>query len=469
MAAIDGSRDDLASRFREFVRLWMSENSESRKPYVFYNTWNFQERNFSWHKRPYLESMTQERILAEVDVAHRLGIDVFVLDTGWFERTGDWRMNPARFPDHLRAVKRKLDGYGMKLGLWFDNAAAISSDALAKHKDCVMRRGEKEPEPKPVWWSEAAYRMCLVSRYWKAFADELIRLVNEVGVTYFKWDAIEQYACDAAGHEHGTEANSAQERNDAFAFRLPGYLTKIVDRLCAACPEAIVDLDMTEKGRCLGLGFLAAGKLFLINNGPYHWDFNIPKENVTDGNANLLFFPGRARPWFMRFPLSFDKWIPSNLLLTHYLPDDPAASQDVCVASLVLGQNGIWVDLLSISQEGIERIGRALGAYKHVSQDVAAAPPVRRRRGGASPEWHEKINPQTGRGVVCVFANWAGSYAYVTENVVRAGCSLCPAGVQIDRQTDGRVKIVAKFEGEEAGKMIVFGEHAATARRPNGE
>ena len=41
----------------------MSENTESRKPYIFYNTWNFQERNHHWYKKPYLADMNLARML----------------------------------------------------------------------------------------------------------------------------------------------------------------------------------------------------------------------------------------------------------------------------------------------------------------------------------------------------------------------------------------------------------------------
>ncbi|HEV7298431.1 MAG TPA: alpha-galactosidase [Tepidisphaeraceae bacterium] len=457
VAIVAGHRDQIATQFREFVRLHQCENLETRKPYVFYNTWNFQERNFNWHKKPYLADMRQERILAEIEVAHRMGIEVFVIDTGWFAHTGDWQVNPDRFTDNLRTVKQRLDQHGMKLGLWFDSAAALDSAAYKEHRDCVTRQGDGEPKVHEIWETPASLRLCLVSRYWRRFADELIRLSREVGVTYFKWDAISQYDCDASGHNHGGPEHSVDERRDACAYQLPIYLSKIVERLTEACPGAIVDFDMTERGRCFGLSFLAVGKFFLVNNGPYFWDFNIPRANIADGNANLLFYPGRARPWFMRYPLAFDRWIPSNLFLTHYLPDDPAGSQDNCVASLVLGQNGIWGDLLAISPEGVKRIGDGVAAYKAVRDDVAAAPPVRNGTTGATPEWHEKLNPATGRGIVCAFANVPGTYVYVTEHPVAMGEPWCHDGVRVERLPDGRAKISATFVADQGAKMTVFG------------
>ena len=64
---------------------------------------------------------------------------------------------------------------------------------------------------------------------------------------------------------------------------------------------------------------------------------------------------------------------PSVLFLTHYLPDDPAANQMMTVGSLILGQNGIWGDLLSISSDGVTRMARLIAAYRQVRDDVTSA------------------------------------------------------------------------------------------------
>lgn len=456
-AAVRGGGAALASAYRDFVLRSLSANAESRKPYVFYNTWNFQERNKWWNGRPYLESMTQERIEAEIDVAHRMGIDVFVLDTGWYEKTGDWQVNRRRFPDGLRSVKAKLDGCGMKLGLWFDPlAAAVSSRMFQEHQDCRITRDGKAGDPHEVWETEASHRLCLVSRYADAFADELIRLAREVGVTYFKWDAIGQYGCDDPHHDHGTDANTPQERADSYAFQLGLSMARIVDKLCAACPQAIVDFDVTEAGRCVGLGFLSAGKYFLINNGPYYRSLDDPASEPGGGmGSNVFVFPGPARARICRAPLGFDRWIPSVLFLTHYLPDDPAESQWVNLASLVLGQNGLWGDLLNVSDEGIARIGQTLARYKQVRDDITRAAPVRQGAVGGSPEVHEKIDAQTGRGVVSVFAGARGRYAYVTQNAV-APDFWHNDGVSVSLDSAGRARIEMDFDRASA-KIVFFG------------
>ena len=395
--------------------------------------------------------MTQERMLAEIDVAHRMGIEVFVLDTGWYEKTGDWQVNLSRFPDGLKAVREKLDGYGMKLGLWFNpTVAAVSSRMRRDHEDCVMSWRGRRQEPHEIWETEASQGLCLVSRYAEAFADELIRLVREVGVTYFKWDAIGQYGCDDPHHQHGTPENTPQERADSYAFQQGTAMARVVDKLCAACPEAIVDFDITEGGRTVGLGFLSAGKYFLINNGPYSSNYDMPVPR--DGNVNLFFWPGPARAWVCRAPLTYDKWLPGVLFLTHYLPDDryvrhdwsgggPEVQTDVnqwiSLASLVLGQNGVWGDLLNISEEGIERFGTALGQYTQVRDDITRATVRRTGDVAGSPEVYEKIDPDTGRGVVSAFASAAGHYTFITEAKVAHGI-WHNEGVTVSTDAQGR-------------------------------
>ncbi|MGE5449095.1 MAG: alpha-galactosidase [Bacteroidales bacterium] len=453
--AVNGNEDLLAKNYRSFVLHTMSQNAESRKPYIFYNTWNFQERNRNWYKKPYLADMTLERMLQEIEVAHKMGIEVFVIDAGWFEKTGDWTPSLQRFPDGLKTVSQKLKDNGMKLGLWFNpTVAAKTSNMLKDHRDKVRTRDGNEGDPWPVWETEASYGMCLVSDYRDAFADKLISLNKELGVTYFKWDAIGQYECNDPRHEHGTEANSPQERMESYAFEISQAMTYVVDKLTKACPEAIVDFDVTEGGRAVGLGFLSAGKYFLINNGPYFFNYDIPfdKEN---GQWNIFFYPGPARTWICRTPLTYDKWIPTSLFLTHYLPDDPYENQSIAVGSLILGQNGIWGDLPKISKEGVDFFAKTLGLYKQVRDDMTESAMIRDGAVGGSPEVYEKINPETGKGAIVLFSSHTGSYSYISQNKVHPS-HWETRDTQVKILPSGQVKIDAKFNTAEA-KIIFFG------------
>jgi alpha-galactosidase len=453
--AIAGNADLLAENYRQFVLHFMSLNSESRKPYIFYNTWNFQERNRHWYKKPYLADMTLERIMKEIDVAHRMGIEVFVIDAGWFEKTGDWSPSLKRFPDGLKSITKKLKDNEMKLGLWFNpTVAAVSSNMLKNHRDCVLTKNGDEGKPYKIWETEESFGMCLVSSYRDAFADELIRLNKELGVTYFKWDAIGQYECNDPRHFHGNSDNSPQERLESYAFEIGRSMSYVVDKLTKECPEAIVDFDITEGGRSVGLGFLSSGKYFLINNGPYFFNYDIPFDR-ENGQWNIFFYPGPARTWICRTPLTFDKWIPTSLFLTHYLPDDPYENQSIAVGSLILGQNGIWGDLPGISKEGVDFFNKSLGYYKQVRNDMTETAMIRNGAVGGSPEVYEKINPETGKGAVVVFSSHAGSYSYITKMSPDQKIWKTD-GVDLSFDSEGHAVIKTNFTKAEA-KIIFFG------------
>jgi alpha-galactosidase len=323
-----------------------------------------------------------------------------------------------------------------------------------KHGNCARTMNGSKGNPWPIWETEESYGMCLVSPYRDAFADKLIQLNKELGVTYFKWDAIGQYDCNDPGHFHGDSANTPQERLENYAFEIGRSMSYVVDKLTKACPEAIVDFDITEGGRTVGLGFLSSGKYFLINNGPYYFNYDIPFDKDKD-NWNIFFYPGAARGWICRTPLTFDKWIPSSLFLTHYLPDDPAENQSITVGSLILGQNGIWGDLPAISEKGVNFFAKTLGMYKQVRDDMTSAPLLRDGAVGGTPEIYEKINPATGRGAIVIFASHAGEYNYVSQNKV-AGEIWASDGTLVKVNSNGLANIKATFKGAEA-KIVYFG------------
>ncbi len=150
------------------------------------------------------------------------------------------------------------------------------------------------------------------------------------------------------------------------------------------------------------------------------------------------------------------------LFLTHYLPDDPGSNQDMSIGSLVLGQNGIWGDLLAISSDGVARMARLLAAYKQVREDITAASVIRTGVPGGMVESYEKIDASTGRGVLVVFANRVGSpfgpdrpmtTQVVTEAVVDQNV-VTTAGAAMRFDAEGRAVVDAQFA--ETGAVIVF-------------
>jgi alpha-galactosidase len=447
-ALIAGDVDHLASAYRNFILSHQSQNTAARRPRLCYNTWEFQTIHGAKNGGDYLASVNEGRILKEIDVAHQLGIDTFVIDTGWYDRTGDWRVNTKRFSANMENVRKELESRGMELGLWFGpTTVAVSSSIAKQHPEWRMSRAGNYLPPAPVWKTEDSYKMCLVSDYSDAFADELIRLAKETGVTNIKWDAVDQYGCDDPHHSHGTIANSPAERADSYAFQLVQKMCSIADKVAAAVPGTFVDFDITERNRAMGLGFLASGRYSLMNSGPYTKNYD-----MTTPPGGVFTHQGQAETWIKRSPLTFDKWLPSVSFLTHYFPDDPLQWQEVNVASLILGQNGLWGDLPAISDEGVAYTGKTLAKYKTVWHDIAESDPVVTGLVSGSPEIHEKISATTGRGVVTLFTTRRGDFSYFTKN--RVASPSYGLNVKVVPTEAGTAEIRASFD--RPGAAIIF-------------
>ncbi len=459
VAAIEGDENVMAGQFRTFILKYQPENTESRKPFIYYNTWGRQER-VKWAGGQYLTTMNLEYTLKEIDRAHDMGIEFYVLDAGWFDRAGDWGVNLKNFPDGFTLIRDKIESYGMKLGIWMDPAkAAIRSQAFLKNQNSVKTWNNKPDEASLVWETEESVDMCLVSPYWEEYADAIIRLYNGLGIRYFYLDGVGQTGCNDPGHFHGTADNSLTERDHSYGFLLPVYLGKIMEKVCTACPDAIFDFDVTESRRIgVGLQFLANGRFFILNNGPYYHNYDLcPRGEsiLPNGCRNIFIQPGPARTWFMRSVIEYDKWIPSNLFLANYQPDNPASSQIINLASLVLGQNSIWGEILKTSPEGVALFHDILGKYKQVRYDVSAASPIFKGRPGDTPEIVEKINPETGKGVVVIFANSKGAFSYITKNKVTTSF-ITTGNSRVERANSGYAKIETVFENASA-EIVFFG------------
>ena len=123
--------------------------------------------------------------------------------------------------------------------------------------------------------------------------------------------------------------------------------------------------------------------------------------NPKGYNSNLFFYPGPAGNALCRSTAAFDKIFPLTALLTHYFPDGPAEYQLDSAISLMLGHGGIWGDLCALNADEIFRLGKWIGLYKQIRDDVADAYPVQTGKPSSSPEIHEKLGPN-GRGLIAI-------------------------------------------------------------------
>mgnify|MGYP005855889403 CR=1 FL=1 len=235
-------------------------------------------------------------------------------------------------------------------------------------------------------------------------------------------------------------------------------MIRIAEAVGKRCPGSIVDFDVTEGGRFVGLGFLSAGKYYLVNNGPYFSSLDIPPSvRIEPDTINALFYPGPARPRICRTGARYDGVIPSVLFMTHHLTDGPALSQFNSLASLMLGGNGLWGDLPALSEEEVALLSAHLADYKRVRAAATRAYPRVTGYAGASPEIHEKVDPETASGLIALFTATEGEITYVTRRLAAGRLQTVKGADQWSVLPDGRVKISVKLETNGARIVYLFG------------
>lgn len=87
-----------------------------------------------------------EKVRAQAARASKMGIELFVLDDGWFRAgstthgsMGDWVCNEAKLPGGIEAAARAVHGEGLRFGLWFEpEAVSPDADLLRDHPDWAL-------------------------------------------------------------------------------------------------------------------------------------------------------------------------------------------------------------------------------------------------------------------------------------------------------------------------------------------
>jgi alpha-galactosidase len=165
-----------------------------------------------------------------------------------------------------------------------------------------------------------------------------------------------------------------------------------------------------------GWAFLSAGKYFLVNNGPYFHEFDIPRSVKIDPDTiNVFFYPGPARPRICRQGIKFDDLIPSILFLTHYLPDGPRFRSATAWPRWCWAATAGGATCPPSARRRCAYLGEQIQLYKRVAEDVTRAFPRQRGFPGSSPEIYEKLDPKPAPGLVVFFTVTPGEIVHYTQ------------------------------------------------------
>lgn len=133
-----------------------------------------------------------DRLIALADAAASVGVERFVLDDGWFEGRrhdraglGDWRPDPAVWPDGLHPLVDRVVGHGMEFGLWVEPEMVSVDSALARQHPEWILRSRTEPPPTARGQQVLDLTRPEVSA---EILGQLRALLDEYPISFLKWD-----------------------------------------------------------------------------------------------------------------------------------------------------------------------------------------------------------------------------------------------------------------------------------------
>ena len=153
-----------------------------------------------------------EDILVDIaKTAKEDGIELFVLDDGWFgtrcsdtSGLGDWYANTNRLPNGISGLSKKIEGLGMKFGLWFElEMVNKDSDLYRNHPEWVIKTPNRS-----VSHGRNQYVLDFSNPEVVDYIYQMVdKILTESNISYIKWDMnrsiTECYSAFLPAHRQG--------------------------------------------------------------------------------------------------------------------------------------------------------------------------------------------------------------------------------------------------------------------------
>lgn len=174
--------NELSQTFHELLRTRLVRGPwRGRRRPITLNTWEA----FYW-------DIDEEGMLEVARQAADLGIELVVIDDGWFGHRdwndtslGDWTPNREKFPNGLKPLSSQLHALGLKFGLWFEPEMVNPDSALyMDHPDWVLGDTTRE-----LSISRHQYPLDLTKDEVRDYlVDAMSRVIGDNDVDYVKWN-----------------------------------------------------------------------------------------------------------------------------------------------------------------------------------------------------------------------------------------------------------------------------------------
>lgn len=193
---------------------------------------------------------TRSKLLRLARQARRLGVELFVLDDGWFGKRnddhaglGDYNVNTKKLPRGMKSFADEIRALGMMFGLWFEpEMVNPDSDLFRTHPEYAVTT----PDRAPLYGrNQLVLDLCNpdVRDY---IVNNVSKILDDASVDYVKWDM----------NRHISDACSPVLANQGeFYHRYMMGLYDVLARIFRPRPQILLE-SCSSGGNRFDLGML---------------------------------------------------------------------------------------------------------------------------------------------------------------------------------------------------------------------
>ncbi|MFV0468601.1 MAG: alpha-galactosidase [Dysgonomonas sp.] len=195
-------------------------------------------------------SFDEATITNMMDNAANFGVEMFVLDDGWFGNKyprnndnaglGDWQVNKTKLPRGINYLADYAVSKGLKFGIWIEPEMVNPDSELAKaHPEWIVKSGKRDILPMRNQWLLDLSNPKVQDFVFKTFEDVVAQSPN---ISYIKWDANRHV--DNVGSDY-----LPKDKQTHFWYEYVKGLYSVYDRIRAKYPDIEIQLCSSGGGR----------------------------------------------------------------------------------------------------------------------------------------------------------------------------------------------------------------------------
>lgn len=180
----------------------------------------------------------EEKLLKIAKGASKLGVEMLVMDDGWFGKReddcsglGDWDVNTAKLKGGLKPLVDQINALGLKFGIWFEpEMVSEDSELYRSHPEWVLAVPGRKP-------NRSRFQLVLdmsredVRNY---LYGKLSTVLDSANIEYVKWD-MNRSICNLYA------AQLPKERQGELAHRYVLGLYELLERVTQNYPDILLE------------------------------------------------------------------------------------------------------------------------------------------------------------------------------------------------------------------------------------